>query len=385
VRQPDLDRPLPSSGVRVGLDVTPLLGGPGGVATFVRELLAGLATRPGAPEIVPYVLSRRARRADLAAVAETAVRRVPLPAAVARPLWRTVGHPAAERWLGDVDVVHGTNFVVPPARSASRIVTVHDLSYVHEGADLAGSIVAFDRDVAAAVASGVTLHVPSRTVAAEVRARYPAAEVAVVEEGVRPPAVAPVLSDAPRCGGPEVLLAVGRTEHRKQLDRLVRAFGLLAPRRPGLALVLAGPPGRAEPDVEAAIAALPAGIAGRVQRRRSPGDAVRDRLYRDATIVVHPSRYEGFGLPVLEAMAHGVPVLAAASGAVREVAGDAAAFVPTDATPDELASAICDLLDDPGRRDALAGRGASRAAGYSWERTAAEMLALYHRVLGRRR
>jgi alpha-1,3-rhamnosyl/mannosyltransferase len=124
-------------------------------------------------------------------------------------------------------------------------------------------------------------------------------------------------------------------------------------------------------------------VASRVDRLLSPSDALRDGLYRRATVFVHPSRYEGFGLPLLEAMAHGVAVIAAGAPAAREVGGDAARFVASDASDDELAGAIGDLLRDDSARLDLARRGSVRAAGYTWERTAGEMLALYHRAIGR--
>jgi glycosyltransferase involved in cell wall biosynthesis len=162
-------------------------------------------------------------------------------------------------------------------------------------------------------------------------------------------------------------LAVGSRAAHKNLDALREAAALLASRGFALAAV-----GSADPTVfrPAAGAAGPGAVAlGRV------GDAELRALYEGALCLVFPSRYEGFGLPPLEAMACGCPVVAAASGAVPEVCGDAALWFDA-AVPQTLTEALRQLLEEDGLAEALRRRGLARAGAYSWRRAAEELLRL---------
>jgi glycosyltransferase involved in cell wall biosynthesis len=121
---------------------------------------------------------------------------------------------------------------------------------------------------------------------------------------------------------------------------------------------------------------LPASIASRIQRIGLVGDDERDRRVADATILVHPSHYEGFGFPVVEAMALGTPVVTTTGGAIPEIAGDAAVMVePGDV--DALASALVDVLADEQKRAQLIQTGRDRAANFSWAETARGLVDVY--------
>jgi alpha-1,3-rhamnosyl/mannosyltransferase len=172
----------------------------------------------------------------------------------------------------------------------------------------------------------------------------------------------------------EYVLAVGTVEPRKDLPSLVRAFGLFAKGYPGLALVHAGPDGWGSAQLEEAIAECPAG--DRVLRLGWVDDPTRDALMAGAAIFAFPSLYEGFGLPPLQAMAAGAPVVASRCGALEEVLGAAARFVDIGDT-DALANALEELLgDEPARRE-LVLRGRERASLYTWDACAAGLAALY--------
>jgi glycosyltransferase involved in cell wall biosynthesis len=180
-----------------------------------------------------------------------------------------------------------------------------------------------------------------------------------------------------RVRGPYVLF-VGTLEPRKNLVRLVRAYR----RAVGAAglphtLVLAGPMGWKTNRLQAEVRAEGPGQIVLTGATR-PEDL--DVLYRRASALVYPSLYEGFGLPVLEAMARGVPTIVSRVSSLPEVAGDAAVFVdPRSAR--ELADAIERLLTNKEVAEALAAAGRARAAQFSWERTARLTLAVYRRVL----
>ena len=177
---------------------------------------------------------------------------------------------------------------------------------------------------------------------------------------------------------PSTLLSVGNHLPHKNLPFLMRVFARVLAERPLASLVVAGPRGRHTSVAEEA--ARGAGVAGQVTWISPETDAGVWALYRRATLLVFPSRYEGFGFPVLEAMTLGLPVVAADATSIPEVAGPAALLLPPG---DEAAwaGAILSLLNDPARRTALFDAGRLRAREFSWERSATETLAVYEEVL----
>jgi glycosyltransferase involved in cell wall biosynthesis len=161
----------------------------------------------------------------------------------------------------------------------------------------------------------------------------------------------------------------------------VAAFGPVAAAHPGLQLLLAGADGPAKPAVLAARAALPAGIQKRVHVAGYVDERMRATLLSRASVFAYPSLYEGFGFPLIEAMAAGTPVVAGNAGAIPEVAGDGAVLVdPSDV--DAIAEGLTRVLDDPALAESLVRAGRRQAAGYSWRRAAEGLTALYHRAAG---
>lgn len=164
------------------------------------------------------------------------------------------------------------------------------------------------------------------------------------------------------------------TYPHKNHETLVAAFAVLRAERPELRLVLTGGESSAEALVQAAIGAY--GVADDVVRTGRIPEAELDVLYRNATVMAFPSRYEGFGLPVLEAMARGCPVVASDAGALPMVAGDAAVLVdPLDVGA--WADALAGILDDASRRSVLIRRGFERVRAFTWSDSAAALVAVY--------
>ena len=163
--------------MRVALDATPMIGTRTGIGVFVAELLRAIQAmkRRGADvEVTAYTLSVRARLRG-----ETQGVWVPLPASRAPTVWRWFKGPRIETFIKKVDVVHGTNYLVPPS-THPRVVTVHDLSFLHDSGAAPAAIARFDRAVADAVNSGAVVHTISNYVAEEIRDRYRAPDVRVV-------------------------------------------------------------------------------------------------------------------------------------------------------------------------------------------------------------
>lgn len=199
-----------------------------------------------------------------------------------------------------------------------------------------------------------------------------------IANGIRVPD-APAATGAPaeHGSGAPYVLAIGTVEPRKDYPTLVRAFGALADAHADLRLVIAGGDGLAADALTEAIAAPP--HRHRIDRPGRADDARRGQLLEHAAVLAYPSRYEGFGLVPLEAMAVGTPVVATAVGAIPEVVGDAAELVaPGD--PDALAAALDRVLVDGELRDRLRSAGRVRVDAHPWSATVDGLVDLYRTV-----
>lgn len=367
------------SPLRVAVDATPLLGARTGIGRFTTAILEGLGRRPDiAPRAFAATWRGREGWAGLLPPGVAAVGR-PMAARPLRAAWRTIGRPAVEWWTGPVDVVHGTNFVVPPTRRAATVVTVHDLTAVHFPELCTPDVRRYPDLLRRALDRGAWVHAVSDFVAGEVVAELgaPPERVRAVPNGGPEPGPPGDPDTGRRLAGAErYVLSLATIEPRKDHATLVRAFAEAALGGPlaGVRLVLAGAAGWGTDELDAALARSPA--ADRVVRLGWVDDAARASLLAGASALAYPSRYEGFGLPPLEAMAAGTPVVATAVGAVPEVVGDAAVLVPP-ADAGALAEALRSVLVDGDRADELRRRGRARVAAFDWGRTVDGLVDLY--------
>jgi glycosyltransferase involved in cell wall biosynthesis len=347
--------------MRVGIDATPLLGTRTGVGTYVAALLDAFLDS----EVTPVLTAFTWRGTEaLPAHWPHAPRR--FSARALQGVWSRVDWPPVEWLSGPVDVFHGTNFVLPPTRHAAGVVTVHDLTYDHSAADVTPASLRYQTLVPRALARGAIVTTPSEAVAAEVRDRYCLDPERVVT--TRLGVTGEWYGDHPKPEGlpSEYVLFVGNREPRKNLPVLLDAMRRLPDAPP---LVLVGPPGWG-PAVDTTGAITPGYLSGAALRS----------AVAHASVFAFPSRYEGFGLPPLEALATGTPVVASDLPVLREVLGPHASYVPPD-DPDALAGALRAALDagDGGP----AGRAARRAnaATFTWARCARDTVSAYTRSL----
>lgn len=341
---------------------------------YARELVTALgAAFPGDQlELYGHRLRRPAAEIDATLPANARLHRSRVPAG-ALSLAARAGL-GADVLLRAADVVHWTDYVALQTRHAPIVATVHDVCpldlpecYTSEQRMILSAVLRRSADEAAQII------VPSERVQADLRRHYPevaAERIAVVPHGCRPLPAAPPATDL----GAYVLF-VGTLQPRKNLARLIDAFHAMHPRHPRTRLVLAGRPGWMADDVLERVAAYADVL------HEPHADAVRlSALYRGARAVVLPSLAEGFGLPVLEAMQCGRPVLVGADTACSDLAGDAAVAVDPQDTA-AIADGLLRLLDDESLCVKLGARGAARAAAYTWERSAHATRAVYERAL----
>jgi len=321
--------------VRVGLDVAPLVQTGAGTARVVRGLRRALEGRPGL-EVVPLSFGGSGRAAT-----------------VARD---SAWYPGGIAWQArDLDVLHCTTMRGPLRARPPVVVTVHDVALLrlpeafptwhrHTGrlalrlaarsADAIVAVSAFTRDELVALLD------------------VPAERIRVCPNGLEP-----VFSPGGPAAEGDYVLAVGTLEPRKNLSRAVEAARLS-----GVELRVVGASGWGG-------VAVP-GWLGRVD------DAELAALYRGARCLVFPSLYEGFGLPILEAMACGVPVVTSSGGATEEVAGGAAVLVD-GRSPEAISDGIAEAER---RRDELVALGLERAAAFTWERSAGIVESLWREL-----
>jgi glycosyltransferase involved in cell wall biosynthesis len=338
---------------------------PGGTARATLDTVAAVAARG---EVDQVGVSAHHREPPPEAWRPTIpVHALPLPRLLLYDAWQRLRRPVVERATGPVDLVHATSHVAS-ASTAPWVATIHDLHFLHEPSHFTRRGVSVFRRFLALVREQAALVVcPSEATRGEcIDAGIDAARLRVTPWGTDTVRVADREVDRVRAAydlhRPYVLFA-GTVEPRKNLPRLLEAFERLG--EVDADLVLVGPDGWTD---------LPAGH--RARRLGFVPTADRDALFAGARAVCYPSLREGFGLPVLEAMAQGAAVVTSATTATAEVAGEAGLLVdPLDV--DAIAGALQRLLDDEDLAARLGAAGREQAARFTWARTADAMVAAY--------
>ena len=364
-------------GVRVLIDYRPALRQRTGVGEYAHRLAAALVSRLGPGAVLLFSSSWKDRLGHRVEGAVPVDRRIPVR--LLNACWHRLNWPPVETLAGRLDVVHAMHPLIIPARDAAQVITIHDLYFLDHPEHTRAEI---RRDYAALAPSHARrahgVIAVSEYTAGQVRGRLgvPSERITICPPG----APAWPRRAGGRANGP--ILFVGTLERRKNVATLLEAYERLAHRRPGApALILAGRQGA---DAAPLLDRLKTpGLSGRVRHVGYVSDEDRERLYRDASLLVLPSFDEGFGMPALEAMTVGVPVVAANRGAIPEVVGEAGVLVdPHD--PEGLALAMERVLTDADLARTLSDRGVERAGRFSWEASAASLVDAYRGAMERR-
>src|SRR5581483_7163446 len=351
--------------VRIAFDVSPLSHEPAGIGNYIRGSLAGLAevARPE-HEIVAFAPTspEGKRRIPLALSGldvQLELRLLPF-AHYWRQAWSRLGRPGVERFLGSVDVLHYSDWMFPPQRGGLRSTMIHDLVPLHNRAWVTPRTYSMHSAKYRDARSCDTVFVNSEFTGRDV-ARTLGVDPARIH--VAPPGVGAAFAAAGEHAdlGGVYVLTVATLEPRKNLGVLVDAHRLLGDR---FLLAIAGAQGWGD---------QPSLDAPGIVRLGRPSDEELAALYRGAAVVAYPSRFEGFGIPIVEAMASGVPVVASSHASLDEAAGDAA----LRADPDDARAWAEALVEAHDRRSELVPRGLAHARRFTWRRVGETMLAAW--------
>jgi glycosyltransferase involved in cell wall biosynthesis len=355
--------------MRIAFDVSPLSHPLLGIGNYIQGSLSGLAeAATGEHEIVafaPTSIRGPERISTALAGIDVELRTWPLPLSHAvRTAWSGLGHPATERLLGPFDVLHFSDWMYPPQRAGIRATTIHDLVPVHHPEWTTSRTESMHgRKYRNAAATCHVVFVNSNFTGRDV-----ASTLGIPLEHIRvahPAPKAVYRTEGPAADlGASYVLTVATLEPRKNLEVLVEAHRLMDGE---LELAVVGTEGWGD---------QPLLDGPGIRRLGYVSDEELARLYRGAAVVAYPSRFEGFGIPVIEAMACGAPVVASAHASLDEASGDAALRAdPED--PSAFADAIGRALAD---RDRLVALGLKHAKSFSWREVGEIFLRGYEEV-----
>jgi glycosyltransferase involved in cell wall biosynthesis len=372
----------PVSPVRILLDYRPALRQRTGVGEYVHELARALvATSAADPVDIALFSSSWKHRLAADAVPGTHAIDRRVPGRLLNLAWHRLGWPPVEHVTRQTfDVVHAFHPLLIPTTGAAQLVTIHDLDFLdHPERTRAEIRRDYPRLAARHARRAHHVVVNSAATQAEVvrRLGVPAARITVCHPGA-PDWTARTIEPPDGC-----LLFLGTLEPRKNLGVLLDAYERLLSRLPDAPrLVLAGKPGADMTLLNARIADRP--LAGKVDVPGYVEPADREVLFGRALVFVMPSHTEGFGMPVLEAMTVGVPVVASDRGALPEVGGDAARYFEPDDV-EGLSQVLTDLIQNPEARHQMRQRGWRQRRRFDWHTSAGQLRQAWTCALGDRR
>lgn len=374
----------------IGIDYTAAYEQGAGIGRYVRELVRALAARETSGEYRLFVAGARRGSLPLAPGPNFTWRPTRITPLWFARLWHRAQVPLpVEVFTGRIDLYHATDFTLPPTLPGTRtLLTVHDLSFVRAPETSTPVLKAYlDKVVPRSVRRADHVLADSQATKDDLIALYgtPPEKITVLLSGVEA-RFQPVEDPAARRrvrerynipDGPYIF-SIGTVQPRKNYARLAQALAALDLRHRDARLVIAGGQGWLDSPIYRTIESL--GLGERVQFTGFARDEDLPALYSDAACMAYPSLYEGFGFPVLEAMACGTPVLTSTASSMPEVAGDAAILVDpynVDAIRDGLER----LLDDDALRADLAVRGRAQAQRFTWARAAEQLGRVYRKLL----
>jgi glycosyltransferase involved in cell wall biosynthesis len=384
-----------ASNSTVAIDYTPAIRQQAGIGRIIRGQIAALCAA-NAADAAPYDL----RLFVVGRVAEQERQQAPLPLHTT-PLdernmvrvWHRLNAPLPPvEWFtgGPLDLLHGTDFVLPPSRAKRKLLTIHDLAFLfYPDAAMPSLHRYLNVVVPRSVRRADALIADSQHTAKDLHEQWqvPLARITVVQGAVDHAVFHPVEDAAARAavrrryglGEQPYILALSRLEPRKNFVRLIEAYAAArAEARLPHRLVIGGRKGWLYDEIFARVQGL--GLQNEVLFPGFVEEADLPALYSGAAFFAYPSLYEGFGLPIVEALACGTPVLTADNSCLPEAGGPGAIYVQAEDVT-SMAEGIVRLATDDALRRQLAQAGRAHAAQFTWERSAQQLLAAYRMLL----
>lgn len=373
---------------RIGIDYTAAVQQAAGIGRYVRELFRALLIMdlPHQYKLFAACQSPIPPEAQL----PTPIKRLPFHDKWLMRIWHRARLPIpVEAITGKIDLFHSPDFTLPPTLPSTRtLLTVHDLSFVRQPESTNQKLRAYlNKVVPRSVLQADHVLADSQATMDDLIELWntPPEKITVLHCGVearfRPVTDKTILSGTRQrygLGDNPFILSVGTLHPRKNFLRLVQAFSSIANRFPGVSLVIAGGRSWQYADIIAEPEKL--GIPGRVIFPGFVDDSDLAALYSAADLFVLPSLYEGFGIPVLEAMACGTPVVISNRPSLPEVAGGAALTCdPVDV--DDMVATLEKVLTDSTLRQDLIDKGKQQAIKFTWEKAAQQLAGIYNHML----
>lgn len=381
--------------MRVGVDATPLLFGGGGIARYAQGLLEGLCQVAEDVELSLFFSAWGRERKKIqtwqSVFPRASLVATSFPRKVLQYFWLRRLFPI-ERFLGKLDIFHSFHIHLPAVKRARRVLTVHDCIYLsHPELYTDSSIYQYEFDyllpLTLAQADAVIAISSATKHALLNHFNISENKITVIPYGVKRPPKETSLKEGPAAErkehslcSPFALYVAGTLEPRKNISRTLLAFQKVVHQLGEVHLLIAlfAPSAEAQKKLVEERNAL--GLEEHVTFFFNLSEKELELLYQRALFFIYPSLYEGFGLPILEAMVRGLPVITSNTSSMPEVAGDAALLVsPRD--EESLASAMLTLFGNAELRKELSQKSVKRAAVFSWEKTAEQTLSLYRSLL----
>ena len=377
--------------MKIGIDISQIVYEGTGVATYTRELVKSLVKVGDKDEFILFGSSLRLRRPLKEFLTSLPKENVKgkfsfLPPKLLEFLWNGVHLFPVENLVGEVDIFHSSDWLEPPTKKAKKVTTIHDLTvykypetfFARGGHDIVKNQkrkLFFAKQECDLI---ICVSETTKQDAMEIL-KIPEKKLKVIYEAPdsiyfpRNQDEVEKVKNKFKING-DYLLCVGTREPRKNIDRVLMAFAEISRAYPELSLIIAGKYGWGEEKLKVKSEKLKVRILGFVEKEDLAG------LYSGAKAFVYPSLYEGFGLPILEAMACGCPVITSNIGSMKELAAGFSILVNPQNT-DSIADNILKLLKNSKLRQELKIKGLKRAGEFSWKKTALQTLNLYHSLI----
>lgn len=367
--------------IRVALDVTATIGTRTGIGNAVHHIYQEL-TNSKKLDLIPYTVSYKGKSFSKELPSNNVFFNI--PAKILIEVWKHADFPKFDSKLNNPSIIHSTNYLAPPTKALS-LITIHDMTFLRYPDMVSSATRSLVPIIENRIRNGSYIHVPTQAIKNDVLEFFgnkapEESKIFVVplalpdlEEKKPSETIKNFISDTP------FILSIGALEPRKNHARLIEAFGLVADQYRDLKLLLAGPDGPARPQIDLTLSKLRKDIRDRVVITGKVSSGDRTYLLKNAQLVAYPSIYEGFGLPLLEAMNTHTPIVTTKEGSLEEVAQDCALYVDAfDAS--SIAKGLNEVLSSSALRDKLVESGKIRAKDFSWDKTAQELIKVYEKI-----